>query len=202
VLAGGCRRLPGCTCCGAGCQGAHAVVQAARVHMLWCRLMQGCSNLHVCSNAMTLQALQHLTSCTTPAVPAPHTTHATCRILQKVEAGVYSFTCKGWDQVTEAAKDVINHMLVKDEAKRWGAEQLLEHPWFQVALTAPAAALGLHMVKRLQVFAGMNRCASGPAAVALLPVLVEVLCCACCAAVQGARRCHFVLPASGLRSCH
>lgn len=99
-----------------------------------------------------------------PLTP-PHTCppHPSChRILQKVESGTYSFACKGWDQVTEAAKDMINHMLVKDEEKRWRAEQLLEHPWFQVALTSPAAALGLHMVKRLQVFAGMNRCAAQP----------------------------------------
>jgi hypothetical protein len=29
--------------------------------------------------------------------------------------------------------------------------------WFQVAATAPAAALGAHMVKRLRAFAGMSR---------------------------------------------
>ncbi len=108
-----------------------------------------------------LYCLQHLVYSQAPHIasrlPPPPPWR---RILQKVESGTYSFACKGWDQVTEAAKDMINHMLVKDEATRWGAEQLLEHPWFEVALTSPAAALGLHMVKRLQVFAGMNRCAA------------------------------------------
>jgi hypothetical protein len=66
--------------------------------------------------------------------------------------------------VTEAAKEMIAHMLERDEGRRWSAAQLLEHEWFEVALTSPAAALGLHMVKRLQVFAGMNRCARGQGA--------------------------------------
>jgi calcium-dependent protein kinase len=59
--------------------------------------------------------------------------------------------------VTEAAKDMISQMLVMDITKRATAKQLLQHRWFQVAATAPAAALGAHMVKRLRAFAGMSR---------------------------------------------
>ncbi len=59
---------------------------------------------------------------------------------------------------------MIGHMLDRNEDRRWSAAQLLEHEWFEVALTSPAAALGLHMVKRLQVFSGMNRWVGGGAA--------------------------------------
>jgi len=79
------------------------------------------------------------------------------KILQRVQAGVYSFEGREWEVVTEAAKDMISQMLVMDISKRATAKQLLQHRWFQVAATAPAAALGAHMVKRLRAFAGMSR---------------------------------------------
>lgn len=72
-------------------------------------------------------------------------------------AGAYSFDGREWEVVTEAAKDMVNQMLVMDISKRATAKQLLAHRWFQVAVTAPAAALGAHMVKRLRAFAGMSR---------------------------------------------
>lgn len=79
------------------------------------------------------------------------------KILQRVQAGVYSFEGREWEVVTEAAKDMISQMLVMDMKKRATAKELLTHRWFQVANTAPAAALGAHMVKRLRAFAGMSR---------------------------------------------
>lgn len=72
-------------------------------------------------------------------------------------AGVFSFEGREWEVVTEAAKDMISQMLVMDITRRATAKQLLQHRWFQVAATAPAAALGAHMVKRLRAFAGMSR---------------------------------------------
>ncbi|KAF5836831.1 kinase-like domain-containing protein [Dunaliella salina] len=79
------------------------------------------------------------------------------KILQRVQAGVYSFEGREWEVVTEAAKDMITLMLVMDITDRASAKQLLQHRWFQVAATAPAAALGAHMVKRLRAFAGMSK---------------------------------------------
>jgi hypothetical protein len=46
---------------------------------------------------------------------------------------------------------------LQEISKRATAPDLLQHRWFQVAATAPAAALGAHMVKRLRAFAGMSR---------------------------------------------
>lgn len=79
------------------------------------------------------------------------------KILARVQAGQYSFEGKEWEVVTEAAKDMVARMLVMDISKRATAKELLAHRWFQVAATAPAAALGAHMVKRLRAFAGMSR---------------------------------------------
>ncbi|GAX75024.1 hypothetical protein CEUSTIGMA_g2470.t1 [Chlamydomonas eustigma] len=79
------------------------------------------------------------------------------KILQRVEKGVFTFEGREWEVVTEAAKDMISQMLVLDFSKRATAKQLCQHRWFQVAATAPAAALGAHMVKRLRAFAGMSR---------------------------------------------
>lgn len=64
-----------------------------------------------------------------------------------------------WDNVTEAAKSFISEMLVMDMHQRTTAAALLQHRWFKSdggAATAPAAALGAHMVRRLRAFANMN----------------------------------------------
>lgn len=79
------------------------------------------------------------------------------KILQRVEKGMYSFEGREWEVVTEAAKDIISQMLILDINQRTQASKLITHKWFQVAATAPAAALGAHMVKRLRTFAGMSR---------------------------------------------
>lgn len=79
------------------------------------------------------------------------------KILQRVEKGMYSFEGREWEVVTDAAKDMITQMLVLDINQRALASKLMEHKWFTVAATAPAAALGAHMVKRLRAFAGMSR---------------------------------------------
>lgn len=86
--------------------------------------------------------------------PASHASGAICNLSI---TGIYSFEGREWEVVTEAAKDMISQMLMLDFNKRASAKQLCQHRWFQVAATAPAAALGAHMVKRLRAFAGMSR---------------------------------------------
>lgn len=72
-------------------------------------------------------------------------------------AGAFTFEGREWEVVTEAAKHMISTMLVMDIKARASAKELMTHRWFSVASTAPAAALGQHMVKRLRAFAGMSR---------------------------------------------
>jgi serine/threonine protein kinase len=41
----------------------------------------------------------------------------------------YDFDDPAWDDVSEAPKEIIRKLLVKDPAQRLTASQLAEHPW-------------------------------------------------------------------------
>jgi calcium-dependent protein kinase len=49
--------------------------------------------------------------------------------LAKVREGAYSFSRVEWSTVSESAKDLIRHLLVKNPADRFTVEQALHHPW-------------------------------------------------------------------------
>jgi serine/threonine protein kinase len=48
----------------------------------------------------------------------------------KIEAGSYAFHEEFWSQVSDAAKDLIQNLLVVDPDNRYSASQALRHPWF------------------------------------------------------------------------
>jgi len=50
------------------------------------------------------------------------------QILEAVKKGVYDFNGPEWKNVSENAKDLIRHLLVKPE-KRYKAGEILQHPW-------------------------------------------------------------------------
>lgn len=53
-------------------------------------------------------------------------------LLEKVKAGRWSFSPrKAWDNVSDEAKDLLTHMLVKRTSQRFNYNQLLAHPWFK-----------------------------------------------------------------------
>eukprot|EP00798_Chlamydomonas_sp_ICE-L_P021962 gene21962-29013_t len=108
------------------------------------------------------------------------------KVLQRVQAGespkgigfrcvIVTFEGREWEVVTEAAKDMISQMLVLDFSKRATANSLVQHRWFQLASTAPAAGLGdpwsqasastdfccpatwPHTVSAIHAIAGMSR---------------------------------------------
>jgi len=41
----------------------------------------------------------------------------------------YDFDDPSWDEVSEDAKDLIRHLLVKNPEERYSAQQCREHPW-------------------------------------------------------------------------
>ena len=43
----------------------------------------------------------------------------------------YDFDDASWDEVSEDAKNLIRHLLVKDPKERYTAKQCLEDPWVQ-----------------------------------------------------------------------
>lgn len=50
-------------------------------------------------------------------------------LFQKIIALDYDFPSPEWDDVSEQAKDFIQHLLVLDPAKRYTYTQATEHPW-------------------------------------------------------------------------
>lgn len=52
-------------------------------------------------------------------------------LFEKIMGAEYDFDDECWDDVSEDAKDFIKHLLVKDSASRFTAQQALDHPWLQ-----------------------------------------------------------------------
>ena len=61
-------------------------------------------------------------------------------IYNKIAKMKYTFPEKKWKDISNEAKDLISHMIVP-ESERYTARQVLSHPWFQNANTAPLSSL-------------------------------------------------------------
>lgn len=46
-----------------------------------------------------------------------------------IQDGTYDFPENEWAFISEEAKDLIRHLLVKDASQRYTAEMVLNHPW-------------------------------------------------------------------------
>eukprot|EP00002_Diphylleia_rotans_P031033 TRINITY_DN6425_c0_g1_i3.p1 TRINITY_DN6425_c0_g1~~TRINITY_DN6425_c0_g1_i3.p1 ORF type:complete len:347 (-),score=91.87 TRINITY_DN6425_c0_g1_i3:285-1325(-) len=57
-------------------------------------------------------------------------------LFQHIMAGNFTYPEPWWDDITESAKDLINHLLVVDPAQRYSAAQALEHPWLKGETTS------------------------------------------------------------------
>ncbi|XP_061681636.1 MAP kinase-interacting serine/threonine-protein kinase 1 [Syngnathoides biaculeatus] len=60
----------------------------------------------------------------------------TCRtcqshLFESIQQGKYEFPDKDWAHITDAAKDLISKLLVRDATLRISATQVLKHPWVQ-----------------------------------------------------------------------
>lgn len=53
------------------------------------------------------------------------------QLFNCIQHGVYDFPEKDWQYISEDAKDLIRHLLVKDASQRYTAEMVLAHPWVQ-----------------------------------------------------------------------
>ena len=51
-------------------------------------------------------------------------------IMDAVKKGEFDFPEEEWDVITEEGKDLIKKMLTYDPKKRFSANQVLQHPWF------------------------------------------------------------------------
>lgn len=60
-------------------------------------------------------------------------------LFTSIQDGVYQFPEDEWQGVSDNAKDLIKHLLVRNPRKRYSAADVLAHPW----VTSPAAATPL-----------------------------------------------------------
>jgi len=64
------------------------------------------------------------------------------QLFEKIMNAEYDFDDECWDDVSDLAKDFIQHLLVKNPEERFTAEQALQHEW--ITSTAPDKALNIH----------------------------------------------------------
>ncbi|KAL6047776.1 Calcium/calmodulin-dependent protein kinase IGa [Balamuthia mandrillaris] len=53
------------------------------------------------------------------------------QLFEQIMSGNFEFPDPYWTDISGEAKDLIEHLLVVDPAKRYTAEQALQHPWLQ-----------------------------------------------------------------------
>ncbi|CAK8689596.1 unnamed protein product [Clavelina lepadiformis] len=52
-------------------------------------------------------------------------------LFASIKSGEYSFPEEQWSGVSNDAKDLISHLLVRDRSSRYNAHEILEHPWIR-----------------------------------------------------------------------
>lgn len=68
-------------------------------------------------------------------------------------AGKYDFNDPAWDGISESAKDLIRHLIVVDPEKRYGCDEVLQHPWIaRVGVTVPQTPISPGINSNLRMF--------------------------------------------------
>ena len=63
-------------------------------------------------------------------------------IWSRICSGKWDFDDAIWDSISNEAKDLISHLLCVDPTKRYGADELLKHPWIvRLPTCLPTSAL-------------------------------------------------------------
>ncbi|KAI4300602.1 hypothetical protein L6164_033959 [Bauhinia variegata] len=78
-------------------------------------------------------------------------------IFHEVLHGDIDFSSDPWPNISEAAKDLVRKMLVRDPKKRLTAHEVLCHPWIQVDGAAPDKPLDSAVLTRLKQFSAMDK---------------------------------------------
>ena len=60
-------------------------------------------------------------------------------LFQSIQEGDYDFSGDVWEAISDQAKDLIRHLLVKDPFLRYSAAEVLHHTW--VSMESPQAQL-------------------------------------------------------------
>jgi len=87
----------------------------------------------------------------------PFFSENTVTLFRQIRRGSYSFPSPYWDNISNAAKDLVRKMLVVEPSKRLTAQQCLEHHWIVDASLQEARFLGSQhkaflLIRRLPLF--------------------------------------------------
>jgi len=79
-------------------------------------------------------------------------------LFKCIQQGVYTFPEPDWTDISADAKDLIQHLLVKNPYQRYTADQVLRHPWLSkessgAALSTPYILSRNNSVRELGMFA-------------------------------------------------
>eukprot|EP00456_Euglypha_rotunda_P015040 TRINITY_DN14792_c0_g1_i8.p1 TRINITY_DN14792_c0_g1~~TRINITY_DN14792_c0_g1_i8.p1 ORF type:complete len:655 (+),score=55.94 TRINITY_DN14792_c0_g1_i8:170-1966(+) len=72
------------------------------------------------------------------------------KLYRKIMAGDYSFPSPHWDEVSDAAKDLIKGLMTVDPAARFTCEKVLQHPWISGASNKPLSESRSQLLRLLQ----------------------------------------------------
>ncbi|KAK6635088.1 hypothetical protein RUM44_000337 [Polyplax serrata] len=92
-----------------------------------------------------------------------------CRelLFQSIQEGRYEFPDPEWSDISDDAKDLIQHLLVKEASLRLSADSVLKHPWMKY-LNAPSCQRALvtpHNIRRNNSARGLSAFAESAMAV-------------------------------------
>jgi len=79
-------------------------------------------------------------------------------LFNHIQHGEFEFPVEGWSHISADAKDLIQHLLVRDPHMRYSAAEVLKHPWVamespMVQLATPHVLSRTNSIKELEAFA-------------------------------------------------
>ncbi|GLI64986.1 hypothetical protein VaNZ11_008411 [Volvox africanus] len=79
------------------------------------------------------------------------------KIFEAVVGKTVDFTSEPWPNISDAAKDCVRRMLVRDPKRRATAQQILQHDWMRENGCAADQPIQLEVLSRIKQFSAMNR---------------------------------------------
>ena len=73
-------------------------------------------------------------------------------LFQCIQDGKFSFPESEWSEISDEARDLVQHLLVRDPQKRYSADQVLDHQWIHMQDMLPRSQLATpHVLGRCVV---------------------------------------------------
>jgi MAP kinase interacting serine/threonine kinase len=67
-------------------------------------------------------------------------------LFKCIQNGVYHFPEREWGEISAEARDLVEHLLVRDPRRRYTADQVLAHPWLSQQASLPRSQLATPFV--------------------------------------------------------